>query len=99
MSRASKHVKLSVADAAIAFVKLAFDRLQCTPASVEEPKFAVSVKCVLYTDDQAIIALSACELQMMASKVNDSIKKNGLKVNVSETKVMVSERIESMTMR
>ncbi|GBP22855.1 hypothetical protein EVAR_17209_1 [Eumeta japonica] len=44
-----------------------------------------------------LLAPSASELQKMVLKMNDSIKKRGLKANASETKVMVFERGESTT--
>ncbi|GBP89198.1 hypothetical protein EVAR_60377_1 [Eumeta japonica] len=43
----------------------------------------LSVKCFLYADDQVLLAPSACGLQEMVNKMNDSVKKKGLKVNVS----------------
>ncbi|GBP57038.1 Putative fatty acyl-CoA reductase CG5065 [Eumeta japonica] len=56
------------------------------------------VKCLLYADDQVIIlALSAYWLQKMVNKMNNSIKKRGVKVNVGNSKVMVFERGESTT--
>ncbi|GBP24033.1 hypothetical protein EVAR_10134_1 [Eumeta japonica] len=57
----------------------------------------LSVKCLLYTDDQVILAPSACGLQEMVTKVNDFVKKRGILVNVGKAKVMVFERGESMT--
>ncbi|GBP47653.1 hypothetical protein EVAR_40049_1 [Eumeta japonica] len=55
----------------------------------------LSVKCLLYSDHQVILAPPVRGLQEMANKVNDSVKKRDMKVNVDETKVMVSERGES----
>ncbi|GBP84592.1 hypothetical protein EVAR_68858_1 [Eumeta japonica] len=46
------------------------------------------VKCLLYADDQVIIAPSACELHIV-TEMNDSVKKRGMKLNVSETKFML----------
>ncbi|GBP39655.1 hypothetical protein EVAR_25479_1 [Eumeta japonica] len=43
----------------------------------------LSVKCLLYVDDQVIIAQSAYGLQEMANKMNDSFRKKGMKVNVA----------------
>ncbi|GBP75834.1 hypothetical protein EVAR_15083_1 [Eumeta japonica] len=57
----------------------------------------LSVKCFLYADDQAILAPSVCGLQEMANKMNDSVNKKDMKVNVGKTKVMVFERGESAT--
>ncbi|GBP09618.1 hypothetical protein EVAR_66732_1 [Eumeta japonica] len=34
----------------------------------------LSVKCLLYADDQVILALSACELQEMVIEMNDYVK-------------------------
>ncbi|GBP13558.1 hypothetical protein EVAR_6905_1 [Eumeta japonica] len=56
-----------------------------------------SVKCLLYADDQVILAPSACGLQEMVNKMNDSVKKKGMKVNVGKTKMIVLERGESTT--
>ncbi|GBP52308.1 hypothetical protein EVAR_38454_1 [Eumeta japonica] len=53
------------------------------------------VKCLLYANDQVIRASSACELQKMTNKMNDSVKIRSVKVNVSKTKVMVFERGKS----
>ncbi|GBP91176.1 hypothetical protein EVAR_64552_1 [Eumeta japonica] len=35
----------------------------------------LSVKCFLYADDQVILALSACDLPKVATKMNDPVKK------------------------
>ncbi|GBP03759.1 hypothetical protein EVAR_2483_1 [Eumeta japonica] len=56
----------------------------------------LSVKCLLYADNQLILAPSACGLQEMV-KMNDSVKKRGMKVNFGMTKVIVFERGESTT--
>ncbi|GBP44425.1 hypothetical protein EVAR_39433_1 [Eumeta japonica] len=39
----------------------------------------LSVKCLLYTDDQVILAPSVCGLQEMVNKIDDYIKKKGMK--------------------
>ncbi|GBP20885.1 hypothetical protein EVAR_80704_1 [Eumeta japonica] len=52
----------------------------------------LSVKCLLYADDQVIIAPSACGLQEMVNKMNDSVKKKGMKMNVSKTKMTVFQK-------
>ncbi|GBP58008.1 hypothetical protein EVAR_32939_1 [Eumeta japonica] len=57
----------------------------------------LSIKCLLYADDQVILASSAGGLQEIVNKINDTVKKRGAKVNVGETKVMVFERVESTT--
>ncbi|GBP31297.1 hypothetical protein EVAR_31422_1 [Eumeta japonica] len=57
----------------------------------------LSIKCLLYADDQVILALSKYRLQEMVNKVNDSVKRRGMKVNIAKTKVMVFERGESPT--
>ncbi|GBP63563.1 hypothetical protein EVAR_61303_1 [Eumeta japonica] len=44
----------------------------------------LSVKCLLYADDQEILAPSACGLQEMVNKVNDSVKKRDMKVYIGE---------------
>ncbi|GBP61741.1 hypothetical protein EVAR_31069_1 [Eumeta japonica] len=51
----------------------------------------LSVKCLLYADDQVILAPSACGLQEMVNKLNDSVKNRGVKVNVGKAKVMLFE--------
>ena len=55
------------------------------------------IKCLLYADDQVILASSALELQEMMSVMNDDFVRKGMKVNVTKTKVMVFERDEEMT--
>ncbi|GBP80696.1 hypothetical protein EVAR_52903_1 [Eumeta japonica] len=55
----------------------------------------LSVECHLYADDQVIGVPSACGLQEMVTKLNDSIKKIGIKLNFGKTKMMVFERGES----
>ncbi|KAI5644595.1 reverse transcriptase (RNA-dependent DNA polymerase) domain-containing protein [Phthorimaea operculella] len=55
------------------------------------------VKCLLYADDQVILASSAEELQEMVNIMNKALKKKGMKVNVSKTKAMVLEKEDSMT--
>lgn len=55
------------------------------------------IKCLLYADDQVILASSAQELQEMMSVMNDDFVRKGMKVNVTKTKVMVFERDEEMT--
>ncbi|GBP92565.1 hypothetical protein EVAR_56662_1 [Eumeta japonica] len=55
------------------------------------------VKCLLNADDQVILAPSVCWLQEMVNKMNDSVKKRGMKVSVSKIKMMVFERGESRT--
>ncbi|GBP21608.1 hypothetical protein EVAR_9793_1 [Eumeta japonica] len=57
----------------------------------------LSVKCLLYADDQVILAPSTCGLQKMISKMNDSVKKGGMEVDVAKAKAMVFERGESTT--
>ncbi|GBP46935.1 hypothetical protein EVAR_30967_1 [Eumeta japonica] len=57
----------------------------------------LSVKCLLYADDQVILSPSASELQEMVSKMNDSVKKKVMKVNFGKTKMMVFEVGESTT--
>ncbi|CAG5002623.1 unnamed protein product [Parnassius apollo] len=57
----------------------------------------LTVKCLLYADDQVIFASSAAELQMMVTSMNWALKERGIKVNASKTKVMVFEREESKT--
>ncbi|GBP48295.1 hypothetical protein EVAR_34788_1 [Eumeta japonica] len=51
----------------------------------------LSVNCLLYADDQVILAPSACGLQEMVHKMNDSFKKRSTYDNVSKTKTMVFE--------
>ncbi|KAI5642761.1 hypothetical protein NE865_05287 [Phthorimaea operculella] len=41
------------------------------------------VKCLLYADDQVILASSAEELQEMVNIMNEALKKKGMKVNVN----------------
>ncbi|GBP86364.1 hypothetical protein EVAR_62726_1 [Eumeta japonica] len=55
----------------------------------------LSIKCFLFADDQVVLVPSACEQQEVVNKMNDSVKKKGIKVNVSKTKMMAFERGES----
>ena len=55
------------------------------------------IKCLLYADDQVLLASSANELQKMVTIMNVALKRKGMKVNVSKTKVMVFERDEYVT--
>ncbi|GBP59055.1 LINE-1 reverse transcriptase homolog [Eumeta japonica] len=41
----------------------------------------LSVKCLLYADDQVILAPSACGLQEMVNRMNDCVKKRSMKVS------------------
>ncbi|KAI5644400.1 reverse transcriptase (RNA-dependent DNA polymerase) domain-containing protein [Phthorimaea operculella] len=55
------------------------------------------VKCLLYADDQVILASSAEELQEIVNIMNEALKEKGMKVNVSKTKAMVFEKEDSAT--
>ncbi|GBP82000.1 hypothetical protein EVAR_62877_1 [Eumeta japonica] len=55
----------------------------------------LSVKCLLYADDQVIIAPSVCELKELIINMDDSVNKIHMHVTVSE--VMVFERGERTT--
>jgi hypothetical protein len=55
------------------------------------------VKCLLYADDHVIFSSSAKELQEMVTIMNKALMENGMKVNVTKTKVLVFERDERMT--
>ncbi|GBP97878.1 hypothetical protein EVAR_91701_1 [Eumeta japonica] len=57
----------------------------------------LSVKCLLNTDYQIILAPSACGQQAMVNKMNDFVTKRSMKVNVGKTKVMVFEKAENTT--
>ncbi|GBP61234.1 hypothetical protein EVAR_45253_1 [Eumeta japonica] len=50
------------------------------------------VKRLLYADDLVALALSASGLQKMINKMDDSVKKRGMKLNVGKTKMMVLDR-------
>ncbi|GBP83549.1 hypothetical protein EVAR_65637_1 [Eumeta japonica] len=56
----------------------------------------LSFKCLLSADDRVVLAPSACGLQEVVNKVNDSVEKSGMTVNVGKTE-MVFERGESAT--
>ncbi|GBP56211.1 hypothetical protein EVAR_41398_1 [Eumeta japonica] len=47
----------------------------------------LSVKCLLQADDQVSFAPSSCELEAMQTKMDDSVEKRSMKVNISKTKV------------
>ncbi|GBP68805.1 Retrovirus-related Pol polyprotein from type-2 retrotransposable element R2DM; Endonuclease [Eumeta japonica] len=51
----------------------------------------LSVKYLVYTDDQVMLAVSACGLQEMVNKINDSVKKKGVKVNVGSCTDLVGD--------
>ncbi|KAI5632627.1 reverse transcriptase (RNA-dependent DNA polymerase) domain-containing protein [Phthorimaea operculella] len=57
------------------------------------------VKCLLYADDQVILASSAEELQEMVNIMNEALKEKGVKVNVSKTKKIykIFEKEDSTT--
>ncbi|KAG7300726.1 hypothetical protein JYU34_015052 [Plutella xylostella] len=55
------------------------------------------LKCLLYADDQVILASSVEQLQQQVTLMHESFKRKGMKVNVSKTKVMVFERDEEVT--
>jgi exonuclease III len=55
------------------------------------------VKCLLYADDQVLLASSAGELQDMVTLLNGEFEAKGMKVNASKTKVMIFEKNEEMT--
>lgn len=55
------------------------------------------VKCLLYADDQVLLASSAGELKDMVTIMDEAFKKKGMKINVSKTKSMVFEREENVT--
>ncbi|GBP04158.1 hypothetical protein EVAR_74874_1 [Eumeta japonica] len=57
----------------------------------------LSVKWLLYADEQVILVPSACALQDMVNKMNDYVTKMGTKVNVGKIKVIVFEKGESTT--
>ncbi|GBP00100.1 hypothetical protein EVAR_74396_1 [Eumeta japonica] len=59
----------------------------------------LSIKCLLYADDQVILALSAGELQKIVNKMNDSVKKRDTKVNVIKTKRKHENRISTVEVR
>ncbi|GBP00989.1 hypothetical protein EVAR_2280_1 [Eumeta japonica] len=44
---------------------------------------------------QVIFAMSACGLQKMVNKINDSVKKRGMREYVRKTKTMVIERCKT----
>ena len=51
------------------------------------------VKCLLYDDDQVILASCGCvhaeQLQGMITLMNEALKRKGMNVNVNQTNVMV----------
>ena len=57
----------------------------------------LTVKCLLYADDQVLLASSEEELQEMVNMLHGSLKRKGMTVNVSKTKVMVFERGDDET--
>ncbi|GBP64042.1 hypothetical protein EVAR_44125_1 [Eumeta japonica] len=57
----------------------------------------LSVKYLLYADNQVILTSSTCGLQEMVNKMNDSIKKRGESVNIGKTVVIMFEKGKSTT--
>lgn len=57
----------------------------------------LTIKCLLYADDQVLVASSEMELQEMVKIMHEALIAKGMKMNVSKTKVMVFEREENMT--
>ncbi|XP_049870886.1 uncharacterized protein LOC126370141 [Pectinophora gossypiella] len=55
------------------------------------------LKCLLYADDQVLVASSAEDLQYMVSLMVDELQKKGMRVNVNKTKVLVMEREENVS--
>ncbi|CAG9134602.1 unnamed protein product [Plutella xylostella] len=55
------------------------------------------LKCLMYADDQVILASSVERLQQQVTLMHESFKRKGMKVNVNKTKVMVFEREEEVT--
>ncbi|XP_026317751.1 uncharacterized protein LOC113228612 [Hyposmocoma kahamanoa] len=56
-----------------------------------------NIKCLVYSDDQVILAPSEGELQKMLDIMNESFRKRGMKINAEKTKVMIFERNENVT--
>ena len=52
----------------------------------------LTIKCLLYADDQVLLASSEEELQEMVNILCGTLERKGMKVNVSKTKAMVFER-------
>ncbi|GBP40800.1 hypothetical protein EVAR_87061_1 [Eumeta japonica] len=55
----------------------------------------LAVKCLLYADDQVLLAPSASGQQEMINKRNEPVNKRDMKVNVGKSKVMVFDRGEN----
>ncbi|GBP07613.1 hypothetical protein EVAR_2745_1 [Eumeta japonica] len=55
------------------------------------------IKCLMYADDQIILAPLACGLREVVNKMYDSGQERSMKVNVGKTKVMEFERGGSTT--
>ena len=56
----------------------------------------LSVKYILYTDDQVLLASSAEQLQGMVTLMNEVFKRKGMNVNVNKLKFIVFERDEDV---
>lgn len=57
----------------------------------------LNIKCLLYADDQVILASSAEELQLTITRMNRDFESKGMRINASKTKVMVFDRDENIT--
>ncbi|GBP55218.1 hypothetical protein EVAR_36801_1 [Eumeta japonica] len=52
----------------------------------------LSVKFLLYADDQVILAPSACGLSVMVNKINDSVKKRSMKLDLVRIRNVPSKK-------
>ncbi|CAK1595670.1 unnamed protein product [Parnassius mnemosyne] len=57
----------------------------------------LTVKCLLYADDQVILASSVAELQMMVTLMNRTLKEKGMKVNAKPCCSYISSRYSCST--
>ncbi|GBP14678.1 hypothetical protein EVAR_9589_1 [Eumeta japonica] len=56
------------------------------------------VKYLLYANEQVILATLGCGPQEMINKMNDSVEKKSMKINLGKTKVMVFEKGDARLM-
>ncbi|GBP44926.1 hypothetical protein EVAR_84417_1 [Eumeta japonica] len=54
------------------------------------------VKCLLYTEDQVILAPSTCELKEMATLMNDCVKKRGRQISQWKQKNYEDAELEEL---
>ena len=58
----------------------------------------ITCQCLLYADDQVLLTSSVEQLQDMVTLMNEAFRRKGMNVNVNNTKVIVFERDEDVSL-